>query len=209
MNVVEALRWRYATKKFDPEKKVSEADVSYLKDAVRLAASSYGLQAYKVLIISDQQLKDKLKPASYGQSQISDASHLFVFCSYKNVSSEDVDKFIQLNADVTGKPVEKLEGFSKHLKGDMAGKSKENMFIWTAKQTYIALANLMTACGERKIDACPMEGIVAAKYDQILGLEEKGLTTTVACSVGYRHEDDKYQHVKKVRKANEDLFLEI
>ena len=116
---------------------------------------------------------------------------------------------MKLNADVTGKPIGALEGFSKHLKGDMAGKSPENMFIWTAKQTYIALANLMTACGERKIDACPMEGIVPAKYNEILELNKKGLTATVACCVGYRHLNDKYQHVKKVRKHLDDLFEEI
>ena len=209
MNIVEALKWRYATKKFDPTKAVSKEDIEYLKEAIRLAASSYGLQAYKVLIISDQKLKDKLRPVSYNQSQISDASHLFVFCSFTNVGDEEVDDFMKLNADITEKPIEALEGFSKHLKGDMAGKSPQNMFIWTAKQTYIALANLLTACGERKIDACPMEGIIPSKYDEILELNKKGLTATVACCVGYRHPDDKYQHVKKVRKHLEDLFEDL
>jgi nitroreductase len=209
MNIIEALKWRYATKKFNPNKAVSEDNIEYLKETIRLAASSYGLQAYKVLIIRDKDLKNKLRPVSYNQSQISDASHLFVFCSFTNVGDEEVDDFMKLNADVTKKPIEALEGFSKHLKGDMAGKKPENMFIWTAKQTYIALANLLTACGERKIDACPMEGIIPAKYDEILELNKKGLTATVACCVGYRHPDDKYQHVKKVRKHLGDLFEDL
>ena len=147
--------------------------------------------------------------ASYNQMQVEDCSHLFVFCNYVNISANDIDYFIQLNSDITGKPYKALEGFQNHLNGAMQAKSNEAMQSYTNKQCYIALANLLIACGTLQIDACPMEGIIPASYNEILSLEAQNLNATLACPVGYRHPEDKYQHIKKVRKPKDKLFIHL
>lgn len=206
MNLIKSLQWRYATKIFDTSKKVKPADLERLKDSIQLAASSYGLQFYKVLIIENQELKEKLKPASYNQNQVTDASHLFVFCQYKTVTDKHVDAYIKLVAETQNVALKNLEGYSQLIKSSIADKSASEIAIWNAKQTYIALSNLLVAAGELQIDTCPMEGFEADQYDKILGLKEKGLKASVIAAVGYRSQDDKNQFAKKVRKSKDDLF---
>lgn len=209
MELIDSLNWRYATKKFDPLKKVKPEDLETIKEAVRLAASSYGLQLYKVLVIEDPELREQLKLASWGQPQITDASHLFVFCNYSEVKDQHIDDYIDLKAKVQGLDKEGLKDYGNMMKGSMSGLSDAQKSQWTAKQTYIALGVLLTACSLLRIDACPMEGFEAAKYNQILGLTEEGLNTAVIATVGYRSEEDQTQFLKKVRKPPEALFESI
>jgi len=206
MKLLEGLQWRYATKKFDPSKKVNSENIQKIKQAIQLSASSYGLQLYKVFVIEDADLREKLKPASWNQPQITDASHLFVFCNYVDNIPQHIDSFVELKAKKTGKTIDDLKGYGDFIKGKMAELTAEQIKSWTGKQTYIALANLLAACGELKIDACPMEGFEAAQYDEILGLQEKGLSAAVLATVGYRSDEDATKDVPKVRKSMETLF---
>lgn len=209
MQLIQNLEWRYATKKFDPEKKVSKSDLENIKKAISLAASSYGLQAYKVLIIEDPEVRKKLQPESWGQSQIVDASQLIVFCNYTNVDNQVIDDYLKLKADIQNLNLEDLKGYGDFMKSKITELPDEIMKAWTAKQTYIGLGNLLAACAELKIDACPMEGFSPEGYDSILNLSEKGLSAAVIATIGYRSEEDMTQHSKKVRKPIQELFETI
>ena len=206
MELIKNLKWRYATKKFDPSKKISNEDLAKIKEAVQLSVSSYGLQLYKILIVEDSALREQLKPASWGQTQITDASHLFVFCSYASVKNEDIDEYINLKASTQGIAPGALTGYGDFMKSKLAEQTDSEKAHWTAKQTYLALGNLLAACAELNIDACPMEGFDAAQYDEILGLSQKGLSASVVATIGYRAEDDQTQNALKVRKPLELLF---
>lgn len=206
---LESQNWRYATKKYDAAKKISDADLNTIKEAVRLSASSYGLQPYKVVIVENPEIREQLKAAGYGQTQITDASHLFIFANDVNVGAEAVDKYIQNISETRGVPAEALGGFSDMMKNVVGNLSPDAKNIWTAKQTYIALGNLLSAAAELKIDASPMEGFNAASFNEILGFDKLGLNASVIAAVGYRHNEDDAQHFKKVRKSHEELFITI
>lgn len=206
MELIKKLNWRYATKKFDPNKKVSQENLETIKHAIQLSVSSYGLQLYKILIIEDKKLRDQLRPASWNQSQITDASHLFVFCNYTKVKPNHIDQFIDLTAKKRQLKLDELNGYGDFIKTKIAEKSSEEQFYWTKNQTYIALANLLSICAELKIDACPMEGFEPEKYNEILGLTEQGLNASVIATIGYRDTQDQTQHLSKVRKPLERLF---
>ncbi|SNR33688.1 NAD(P)H-dependent oxidoreductase [Flavobacterium sp. ov086] len=207
--LLDNLNWRYATKKFDATKKISAADLNTLKEAVRLSASSYGLQPYKVVIVENPEIREQLKAAAYGQTQITDASQLFIFANDLNTGAESVDAYIQNISETRGVPADALAGFSDMMKGTIANLSVEAKNIWTAKQTYIALGTLLSAASELKIDATPMEGFNAAAFNEILGFDKLGLNASVIATVGYRHNEDDTQHYKKVRKSHENLFITI
>lgn len=207
--LLENLNWRYATKKFDATKKISASDLNTLKEAVRLSASSYGLQPYKVVIVENPEIREKLKAAAYGQTQITDASQLFIFANDLNLGAVSVDDYIKNISKTRGVPADALAGFSDMMKGTIANLSDENKNIWTAKQAYIALGTLLSAASELKIDATPMEGFNAAQFNEILGFDKLGLNATVIATVGYRHDEDDAQHYKKVRKSHEELFITI
>ena len=147
--------------------------IEQIKNAIQLSASSYGLQLYKVLIIEDQELKNKLKAAAFNQPQITDASHLIVFCNYKNVESKHVDDFLQLKANIQNIDINNLNGYGQVMKNKIASMSESAKDEWTSKQVYIALGNLLAACAELKIDACPIEGFDANRFNEILDLDEK------------------------------------
>ncbi|NDV42402.1 NAD(P)H-dependent oxidoreductase [Flagellimonas sediminis] len=206
MKLIENLEWRYATKKFDPLVKIGTSDIEKLKKAVQLSVSSYGLQLYKVLIIEDQELKQELRKASWDQSQITDASHLFVFCNYTDRDDRHIDNYIQSVADIQGTTVEALSGYGTFIKQSLAAKTNTEWNHWAERQTYLALSNLLAACAELQIDACPMEGFESERYNEILGLSSKGLNAAVIAPVGYRATDDHTQFRKKVRKPHEELF---
>ncbi|QLE01668.1 NAD(P)H-dependent oxidoreductase [Galbibacter sp. BG1] len=203
------LNWRYATKKFDNTKTVSNGDLETLKEAIQLSASSYGLQPYKVLVVSNKETKEKLKPAAWNQTQITDASHIIIFASIDNLGDSHVDDYIQNISETRDIEVSELEGLSGMIKGTLAPLSEDMKSTWAAKQTYIALGNLLAAAADLKIDTCPMEGFNAEQFKEILGLDKLGLTPTVIAPIGYRAEDDSYQHLKKVRKPAEELFINI
>lgn len=173
MQLLENLKWRYAVKKYDTSKKVTQQNVEYIKEAVQLAASSYGLQPYKVLEIKNPALREKLKPLSWNQAQITEASHLFIFCNTIAVTDLDVEDSIRLRANIKEIEFEKLAGYGDFVKGKILEKSKEELFHWSAKQAYIGLANAMIACAELKIDSSPIEGFEPAEVNDLLGLEQK------------------------------------
>ena len=206
---VENLSWRYAAKKYDAGRKISDADLNTIKEAVRLSASSYGLQPYKVVIVENPEIREKLKAVGYGQPQITDASHLFIFANEATIGAPAVDKYINNISETRGVPAEALAGFSDMMKGVIGGLSDDAKNTWTAKQTYIALGNLLSAAAELKIDASPMEGFNAASFNEILGFDKLGLNAAVIAAVGYRHNEDDAQHQKKVRKSQEELFITL
>ena len=205
MKLIENLKWRYATKKYDTTKKVSEDDLQQIKEAIRLSPSSYGLQAFKILDIKDKDIREKLKLASYWQPQITEASHLLVFCGYADVNDGHIDEYFNLKADTQGFDVELLKEFRNFMKVFIEGR-KSGKQVWTAKQTYIALSNAIAACAELKIDSTPMEGFEAEKYNEILGLSSKGLKADVLLAIGYRSDEDETQYDIKIRKPMESLF---
>ncbi len=206
MNLIKNLKWRYATKHFDSLKKVSQENLNKLMEVVQLSVSSYGLQLYKVLIIEDKELREKLKPASWEQSQITDASHLFIFCNYTNVNTKNVDEFLELTAKTQDIHINNLNGYGDFIKAKIDEMTKLEQNNWTVRQTYLALGNLINACAELKIDACPMEGFDSEKYNAILGLTEQNLNATVIATIGYRLEEDSAQFHLKVRKPLNKLF---
>lgn len=206
MNLIDKLRWRYATKKFDPERRVSDRDLECLKEAVRLSVSSFGIQPYKVIIIENKEIRNALVKASMGQKQIADASHLFVFCNYTRDFDRQVDDYIQKIINIQGSRSTELRNYGESAKASIQKKDPEERKGWAEKQTYLALNNLLIACAELKIDACPMEGFDKEAYNQILGLDEQGLNANLIAPIGYRSKDDEAMSRKKIRKSKEELF---
>lgn len=206
---IEALEWRYATKKFESGKKISAEQLNTLKKAVQLAASSYGLQPYEVLIVTSQDLREKLQPAAWGQSQVVDASHLFIFCNKTSVKDSYIDDYISQVSTERDLPEGSLKDYGNFMKSKVNALSKEEQQNWTAKQTYIALGNLLSAAAHLELDACPMEGFEPEKFNEILNLHEKGLNAVVIATVGYRSEEDATQHYKKVRRSENQLFTKL
>ena len=206
---LENQNWRYATKKFDATKKITAEDLDILKEAIRLSSSSYGLQPYKVILVENPELRAKIQPSAWGQSQIVEASHLIVFANEINFGTIGIDDYIKNASETRAIPAESLQGYADFMKANITALSEDNRNNWTAKQTYLALGNLLNAAAELKIDVTPMEGFVPAEVNEILGLEALGLNATLIATLGYRHEDDATQYYKKVRKSNEDLFITL
>ena len=206
---IENQNWRYATKKFNSDKKISNSDLEILKEAIQLSSSSYGLQPYKVLIIENEEIRKQLQPASWGQSQITDASHLFVFASVTNVDAEYITRYAENMAKTRNIPFDSVKGYADFMIGNIASLTPEKQIIWAQKQAYLALGNLLNAAAELKIDVTPMEGFLPEQYNEILGLKEKGLHATLVATIGYRHDEDDTQHYAKVRKPITELFETI
>lgn len=205
-NYIDDLNWRYAVKQFDASKKVSHEDLQKLIDAVQLSASSYGLQPYKILVVKDQAVKEKLKAAGYNQSQFSDATAVFVFAHQTDFDAELVDSYIELSERIKELETGTLEGYANLMKNALLNLPQDAKAGWTSRQAYIALGNLLSAAAAHKIDACPMEGFDAATFDEILGLTEQNLHAVVVAAVGYRSAEDETQHAPKVRRPQEELF---
>ena len=208
-NFIENAQWRYATKKFDTTKKVSPEDLETLKKAMSLTATSYGLEPYKIFIIENQHIKNQLVAASWGQQIVADASHLIVFANILDFGSDQMNAYFDNVVATRNVPMEALQGYSNFMQSSINAMPIEKRNSWTAKQTYLAMNNLLNACAELKIDATPMEGIVPEQYNQILGLNDLGLNAVLATPIGYRHTDDATQHYAKVRKAPQDLFITL
>lgn len=206
---IEHQNWRYATKKFDSTKKISNSDLETLKKAIQLATSSYGLQPYKVLIVENPEIRKQLQPASWGQSQILEASHLLVFANMTQINEAYIDAFFLNTSNTRNINIESLDGYKSFMKNAILNMPEDKMAIWTSKQTYLALGNLINAAAELKIDVTPMEGFEPEKYNTILGLTEKGLNASLVATIGYRHEEDQLQHLAKVRKPITELFETI
>jgi nitroreductase len=199
-SILSALRWRYATKKFEAGKSIDAETWQALEESLTLAPSSFGLQPWKFLVLTNQAIKESLVPASWGQNQVADASHVVIFLVKNPVTAEDVDAHLARTAEVQGVPVENLAGFGNVVKGFLAKPPYPlDMKEWATRQVYIALGTFMTAAATLGIDTCPMEGIDPAAYDKILGLENSGYQTAVVCPAGFRHPEDKYASMPKVR----------
>ena len=208
--LLERLNWRYATKQFDPQRKISARDWDTLESALQLSPSSGGLQPWKFIVVTDPAVRAKLRAAAYGQAQITDASHLVVFAAKTNFNEADVDAHLAHVAKIQGISVEALAPLRGMLVGgivkaqDEAGRS-----AWARNQAYIALGNLLTSAALLGIDACPMEGFDRAQFDEILGLKTKGLASAVVAAVGYRSATDKYAGAPKVRFPKAHVFLHV
>ena len=208
--LIERLNWRYATKQFDPERKISAENWSALEEALVLSPSSGGLQPWKFVVVTDPALREKLVPVSYGQEQVKDASHLVVFAAKTGFGEGEVDAHIQRIAEIRGVSLESLAGFRGMLLGGIVNAmDAPTRQAWAARQAYIALGNLLTSAALLGIDACPMEGFASDQYDDILGLKEQGLTSVVICPLGYRAATDTYAGLPKVRFAKEDALVYI
>ncbi|MGB2760529.1 MAG: NAD(P)H-dependent oxidoreductase [Maribacter stanieri] len=208
-SIVDKLNWRYATKKFDSSKKVSEKDLETLLEAARLTASSYGLQPYEIYVIEDTNVRQKLRKASYDQPQITDASYLIVLANKPTFNETMIDDYIANIMAIRGVSKEDLKGFSQTMKSTLLDLPDAYKNTWTSNQAYIVLGNLMTVASEMKIDTCPMEGFDKAKYNEILGLTDKDLNAAVVLAVGYRSADDTTQHYPKVRYSKEQIITHI
>jgi len=207
--IIEQLNWRYATKKFDTDKKLSKAKIEILKESFNLTATSFGLQTIKMLIVTNEHIKKSLVPDAYNQNQVAEASHLLVICIQKNITDSDVIDYFNNVKRLRNTPDAILDPFRKNLLKTMRDKSVEQRQQWSMNQAYIVLGNLMTVCAIEGIDACPMEGFVSEKYDELLNLDEKGLKSVLLLPVGYRAEDDMFASFKKVRKSLEETIIEI
>lgn len=207
--IIEDLNWRYATKKFDSTQRISDEDLATIKESLRLTATSFGLQAMKFIIVENPAVRQELKGASWGQTQITDASNMIVLCSYIAVDNEHVDAYMQDVANAQNVPIEATEQFGNYIKGSIANFTPEQKSIWASKQTYIALGQVMHTCASLRIDSTPMEGFDPGAYDKILGLSEKNLQANLVLALGYRHAEDDAQHRVKVRKSHEALFKTI
>ena len=209
MSLIEKLNWRYATKKFDNTKKLTPFQLEELLYAVQLSPSSGGVQPYKIIVVEDVAIREELQQAAHGQPQIADASQLIVLAAETNLDTQYVKNFIDHVAKTRGIDRANLEGYEQMINGNVNSMNEEQRITWAKKQAYIALGVLLTSAAELGIDACPMEGFSAPQFDEILGLEEKGLTTAVIAAIGFRAEDDAYSKLNKVRKPEEEMFIHI
>lgn len=208
--LLDALRWRYATKQFDPRRKIPADQWAALEEALVLSPSSGGLQPRRFVVVTDPAVREKLLPASFGQTQITEASHLVVFAAATDLTEADVDAHIARTAEARGATLESMAGFRDMLVGGIVkGKDLAGRQAWAARQAYIALGNLLTSSALLGIDACPMEGFLPAEYDSILGLAERGLTSVVVCTLGYRAASDAYANLAKVRYPKDKIILNV
>jgi len=199
------LSWRYATKKFDPQQKLSTAETDILEETLRLAPNSYGLQAWRFYRVDDPMVRAAVREAGYGQPQITDASHIYAIASRTALDENDVNSYMESIKATRDIDDAAIDEFRKMLAGTLAGLTSERQAIWTAKQTYIALGFLLDAAAQHHIDACPMEGFDSVKVSEIIGATKDGYAVQVLCPVGHRAADDGYATLKKVRYEKEKV----
>lgn len=207
--LLEALKWRYATKKFDAERTLSDDKITVIKEAFNLTASSFGLQPVRLLVVQDQKIQDELVALSMNQQQVADASHVLVFCIEKNIDASYIEAYFKNVQETRKTPDEILAPFRDYLYSHFESETSDNITSWATKQAYLAMGNLLTVCALEKIDACPMEGFDPVGYDTLFNLEEKGLSSVLVMPIGYRAEDDMFSEFKKVRKTLQDAIIEI
>ena len=209
MNIIDSLKWRYAVKKFDTNKELSEIQIETLKEAFNLTATSYGLQPLKLVIIKNKKIQEKLVPFSWNQQQILQASHLLVICIKDNYTTKEVENYFNLVQKIRNTPDAVINPFKKFLTAEIAKKTQEELYVSNKNQAYIALGNLLTVCASQEIDSCPMEGFTPDKYDEILDLTKDNLKSVLVLPVGFRASDDYMKDLTKVRKNISDSIIEI
>ncbi len=207
--MIEKLNWRYATKKFDATKKISEKDFAEVLEAFRLSSSSYWLQPWKVIVVKNPETRALLQPHSWNQSQITEASHLLVFARLNDLSTTLADKMIDQTIKIREVEKEKLAWYEAMLKQMLSWMNKEQAIIWADLQVYFAVWGLVNILPSMWIDACPIAGFDPKKYDEILWLEKLWLSSVLVLPIWYRAEDDKYAQHKKVRYDMEDILVEM
>lgn len=201
------LNWRYACKKFDPAKKIREADWNILLESLQLSASSYGLQPWKFIVVQNPATREELFTHSWSQTPVKDASHFVVLTYKEKMDEQHIEKFIQKTAAIRGQDPTLLEGCKNLIIKDLVkGPRAESIHWWAQKQVYIAMGTLLTTAALMEIDTLPMEGLNPSEYDRILKLEGSGWKTVAAIACGYRATDDKYQNVKKSRFDLSDVI---
>lgn len=205
MALVNTMNWRYATKKFDNQKELSEEHITDLLKGMNLAPSSLGLQPYEFIVVNDPKLQQQLREHSYNQSQISDASHVIVIAAKTKITNDYIDEYMSRTADIRGVSIENLDGFKSMITNFVDGKTDQELFTWSQKQCYIVLGTLMALCADMHIDSCPMEGFNPEKYNEILKLDEKDLYATLVIPVGYRSPNDEYADMKKSRHHLDEI----
>lgn len=209
-DVIDALNWRYATRKFDPTRRISDPTWNALEQALVLAPSSIGLQPWKFYVVTDQAMKERLMPAAWHQVQVVECSHFVVFTVRKNLGAEHVDRHVVRMAEVRGQTVESLAKFRAMAVRNLdQARTEGRLDTWQTHQIYIALGQFMASAAVMGVDTCPMEGFEAAKFDAILGLDGTDLTSVVACAAGFRLADERYAQMKKVRFKAEDVVVRI
>ena len=209
MSIIDSLKWRASIKQFDTTKKVSDADIETLIEAGNLAATSGGLQPFRMVVIKNNELKQKLKPVSYNQPQVAESSHLIVFAIQTNLGTNLVDAYLDRMVEVRGVEMSSLDGYRQSLNGYINSMDDTARAVWATKQTYIALGTVLNVAAELKIDVSPMEGFDPMQYQEMLRLKEQGLMPVVITAVGYRLDEDVYSAMPKVRKKRSDFVLEI
>lgn len=207
-DLLNQLNWRYAVKSFDSTKKITDEDWATLEDSLVLSPSSYGLQPYKFFVITDDAMREKLRPACFNQPQITDSSHLVIFAAKKELGDEIVDEYVDRLVEVRGTDRETLKDYIGMMKGTMSQLKENNAEVsWSQKQAYLALGFLLESAAVLGIDACPMEGFEPPKVDEILGLED--YTASALCTLGYRSDEDWLSSLEKVRFSKEKLIERI
>ncbi|OUR97723.1 NAD(P)H-dependent oxidoreductase [Flavobacteriales bacterium 33_180_T64] len=209
MTTIDKLKWRYATKKFDPNQILSEEKLEIIKQAFNLTATSFGLQTIRLLVIKDKKVREALVQHSFHQKQVLEASHLLAICVQKDISDKDIDQHFSNVKAIRATPDTILEPFREDLKQIMKTKTIEERQEWSKKQAYIALGNLMAVCAFEKVDSCPMEGFDPIAYDDVLDLHNKNLKSVLLLPVGYRAKDDMFADLKKVRKQLGQAIIEM
>lgn len=209
MNIIDSLNWRYATKKFDSTRKLSKSQINLLKKAFNLTASSYGLQPVKLIVISNQKIKNSLLESSMNQQQVIQCSHLLIICIESNINKSYIESYFKRVIDIRKTNPIVLESFKESIINEFNDMSNTSIINWSINQAYLALGNLMTVCSVEGIDSCPMEGFLPEKYDEILDLKSKNLKSVLAMPVGYRSVNDQFSSFKKVRKDINDNTIEI
>jgi nitroreductase len=208
--LVDALNWRYATKKFDPAKKIPDDVWNALEQSLVLAPSSIGLQPWKFFVVTDNAVKVQLMAASYRQPQVADCSHFVALSARRDIDAQHVERHIGRMAEVTGVTTESLAKFRTMTMRNLdKARAAGTLDVWQEHQIYIALGQFMVSAALVGVDTCPMEGIEPEKYDEILGLAGSNYSTIVACAAGYRLPDDKYANIKKVRFKSEDVIVRV
>lgn len=211
MNIIESLNWRYATKRMTG-KKLPATDVQTILDAIRLSASSYGLQPYNVVVIESEEVRKKLQPLAYGQAQIIESSHVLVFTAWNNITETHIDEYLQAYSETSGMPVAKLLefGLKDRMMQSLVSLPQNEQYHWAAKQAYIGLGTGIIAAASLEIDATPMEGFIASKVDELLALPEKNLRSVALLALGYRDaENDFMARTPKHRTSAEKLFINL
>lgn len=207
-NIVDAMKWRYATKQFSSQK-LTEEQLLFLEETIRMAPSSFGLQPWKLIVVQNPEIREKLKAAGYNQAQITESSALFVFAVEKTIDANFVQKFVDNIVVTRGVTEEMIADYKNMMNGSISSKTDSQKQEWAARQAYLALGTLLTAAAIESIDVCPMEGFDPGAFDQILGLSDKGLATVVIAAVGFRAEEDAFQSYAKVRRSKEEMILDV